>query len=104
MENSSLFGAVMKRQDCQKTFASYLELCIHEYFTEDRVRSAIEQLRAERDEELAESFAYKHSIDETYTLDMEEVEQNLEVIYDFLKKRPDGISRECQELFGIVLE
>lgn len=104
MEDSSLFGAVMKRQDCQKTFASYVELCIHEYFAEDKVRTAIEQLRSERDGELAESFAYKHGMDETYTLDMDEVERNLEVIFDFLKKRPDGMRSELQKLFGIVIE
>lgn len=104
MEQSSLFGAVMKRPDCRERFAHYMELCINEYFTEEKVRSAVEQLRSERDGELEESFVYKQSIDETYTMDMEEVEQNLEVLYDFVKKRPRMMKEQLQELFGISVE
>ncbi len=103
MEESPLFGAVMKRPDMQEKFAEYMRLCIDEYFTEDRVRAAVEKLCAERDGELAESFAYKHSIDETYTLDMDEVERNKAVIYDFVEKRPEMIRQQMQELFGIEL-
>ena len=103
MEQSPLFGAVMKRPDMQEKFAEYMKLCINEYFTEDRVRAAVEKLCAERDGELAESFAYKHSIDETYTLDMDEVEQNKQVIYDFVEKRPELIRHQVKELFGIEI-
>lgn len=103
MEESPLFGAVMKRPDMQKKFAEYMGSCIDEYFTEDRVRAAIEKLCAERDGEMAESFAYKHSIDETYTLDMDEVEGNKAVIYDFVEKRPEMMRQQMQELFGIEL-
>lgn len=98
MEESSLFGAVMQRQDCRERFAYYMERCMNEYFTEERVRSAIEQLQAERDEELTRSFAYKQSIDETYTLGMDEVEDNIEVIYDFVRKRPDIIQAQLETL------
>jgi inorganic pyrophosphatase len=104
MEESSLFGAVMKRTDCQERFAKYLQLCIQEYFTEEKVQAAIDQLKSERDQELAESFDYKHSVDETYTLDMEEVEQNLEVIRQFVERRPEMIRQEVQELFGITMD
>ena len=103
MEQNPLFGAVMKRPDMQEKFAKYIELCIKKYFTEDRVRAAVEKLCEERDGELAESFAYKHSIDETYTMDMEEVERNKEVIYDFVEKRPEMMRQQIQELFGIKL-
>lgn len=103
MEQNPLFGAVMKRPDMQEKFAKYIELCIKEYFTEERVRAAVEKLCAERDGELAESFAYKHSIDETYTMDMEEVERNKAVIYDFVEKRPEMMRQQIQELFGIKL-
>ena len=103
MEQNSLFGAVMKRPDMQEKFAKYIELCIKEYFTEDRVRAAVEKLCGERDGELAESFAYKHSIDESYTMNMDDVEQNKEVIYDFVEKRPEMMRQQIQELFGIEL-
>ena len=103
MEQNPLFGAVMKRSDMQEKFAEYIELCIKEYFTEDRVRAAVEKLCGERDGELAESFAYKHSIDESYTMDMDDVEQNKEVIYDFVEKRPEMMRQQLQELFGIEL-
>ena len=103
MEESPLFGAVMKRTDMQEKFAEYTKLCINEYFTEERVRAAVEKLCAERDSELAESFAWKHSIDETYTMDMEDVEQNKAVIYDFVEKRPEMMRQQLQELFGIEL-
>lgn len=103
MEQNPLFGAVMKRPDMQKKFAKYIELCIKEYFTEDRVRVAVEKLCGERDSELAESFAYKHSIDESYTMNMDDVEQNKEVIYDFVEKRPEMMRQQIQELFGIEL-
>ncbi len=103
MEQNPLFGAVMKRPDMQKKFAKYIELCIKEYFTEDRVRAAVEKLCGERDGELAESFAYKHSIDESYTMNMDDVEQNKEVIYDFVEKRPEMMRQQIQELFGIEL-
>ncbi|MCD8197996.1 MAG: CotH kinase family protein [Lachnospiraceae bacterium] len=104
MEESSLFGAVIKRTDMQEKFAYYIEKCIYEYFTEDKVRAAVEQLKSERDGELAESLAYKQSIDETYTLNMEEIEANIEVIYDFVEKRPDIMREELRELFGIEIE
>ena len=103
MEQNPLFGAVMKRPDMQEKFAKYIELCIKEYFTEDRVRVAVEKLCGERDSELAESFAYKHSIDESYTMNMDDVEQNKEVIYDFVEKRPEMMRQQIQELFGIEL-
>ena len=103
MEQNPLFGAVMKRPDMQEKFAKYIELCIKEYFTEGRVRAAVEKLCGERDGELAESFAYKRSIDATYTMDMEEVERNKEVIYDFVEKRPEMMRQQVQELFGIKL-
>lgn len=101
MDEASLFGAVMQRQDMQEKFAEYMETCIQDYFTPEKVRAAMEQLCAERDGELEESFAYKQSVDETYTLDMDEVEQNKEVIYDFVERRPALIAQELQELFGI---
>ena len=103
MEQNPLFRAVMKRSDMQEKFAEYIELCIKEYFTEDRVRAAVEKLCGERDGELAESFAYKHSIDESYTMDMDDVERNKEVIYDFVEKRPEMMRQQIQELFGIKL-
>ena len=103
MEQNPLFGAVMKRPDMQEKFAKYIELCIKEYFTEDRVRAAVEKLCGERDSELAESFAYKHSIDESYTMNMDDVERNKEVIYDFVEKRPEMMRQQIQELFGIEL-
>lgn len=103
MEQNPLFGAVMKRPDMQEKFAKYIELCIKKYFTEDRVRAAVEKLCGERDSELAESFAYKHSIDESYTMNMDDVEQNKEVIYDFVEKRPEMMRQQIQELFGIKL-
>ena len=103
MEQNPLFGAVMKRPDMQEKFAKYIELCIKEYFTEDRVRVAVEKLCGERDSELAESFAYKHSIDESYTMNMDDVERNKEVIYDFVEKRPEMMRQQIQELFGIEL-
>lgn len=103
MEQNPLFGAVMKRPDMQEKFAKYIELCIKEYFMEDRVRAAVEKLCGERDSELAESFAYKHSIDESYTMNMDDVERNKEVIYDFVEKRPEMMRQQIQELFGIKL-
>ena len=103
MEQNPLFGAVMKRPDMQEKFAKYIELCIKEYFTENRVRAAVEKLCGERDSELAESFAYKHSIDESYTMNMDDVERNKEVIYDFVEKRPEMMRQQIQELFGIEL-
>lgn len=103
MEQNPLFGAVMKRPDMQEKFAKYIEFCIKEYFTEDRVRAAVEKLCGERDSELAESFAYKHSIDESYTMNMDDVERNKEVIYDFVEKRPEMMRQQIQELFGIEL-
>lgn len=103
MEQNPLFGAVMKRPDMQEKFAKYIELCIKEYFTEDRVRAAVEKLCGERDSELAESYAYKHSIDESYTMNMDDVERNKEVIYDFVEKRPEMMRQQIQELFGIEL-
>ena len=103
MEQNPLFGAVMKRPDMQEKFAKYIELCIKEYFTEDRVRAAVEKLCGERDSELAESFAYKHSIDESYTMNMDDVERNKEVIYDFVEKRPEMMRQQIQKLFGIKL-
>lgn len=104
MDKSSLFAAVMKRQDCRERFAYYMKLCMEEYFTEEKVRAAVEQLCSERDAELAESFAYKQSVDETYTMDMEEVEQNIGILYDFVQKRPEIMRAELEKSFGIRIE
>lgn len=101
MEEASLFGAVMQREDMQELFAGYIGQCIQEYFTEEKVRDAMDQLCAERDGELEESLAYKQSIDETYTLNMDEVEKNKEVIYDFVERRPAIMAQEIWNLFGI---
>lgn len=101
IEQDSLFRAVIQRTDMQKKFAEYLRLCICEYFTKDRVYGEIQKLKEQRDGELSESLAYKQSIDENYTLNMEEVERNIEVIYDFVEKRPALIQKEVLELFGI---
>ena len=101
MEEASLFGAVMQREDMQELFAGYIGQCIQEYFTEEKVRDAMDQLCAERDGELEESLAYKQSIDETYTLNMNEVEKNKEVIYDFVERRPAIMAQEIWNLFGI---
>ena len=91
----------MQREDMQELFAGYIEHCIQEYFTEEKVRDAMVQLWAERDGELEESLAYKQSIDETYTLNMNEVEKNKEVIYDFVERRPAIMAQEIWNLFGI---
>jgi len=99
LESSSLFRALMQRQDMQEKFVSYLQLCMDEYFTEEKVHLAVESLKRVRDKELAENLAYKKSQDETYSLDMETIEQNIQVIYDFVKKRPEMIRREIKELF-----
>lgn len=104
MEESSLFGALMKRVDCQERFAYYLGLCMDEYFTQESVHEAVACLKEERDRELSESLAYKQSIDETYTLNMEEVERNIDVIYDFVEKRPETMRDQVRELFGIEME
>ncbi len=104
MDKSSLFAAVMKRQDCRERFAYYMKLCMEEYFTEEKVLAAVEQLCSERDAELAESFAYKQSVDETYTMDMEEVEQNIGILYDFVQKRPEIMRAELEKSFGIRIE
>ncbi len=101
MEEASLFGAVMQREDMQELFAGYIGQCIQEYFTEEKVRDVMDQLCAERDGELEESLAYKQSIDETYTLNMNEVEKNKEVIYDFVESRPAIMAEEIWNLFGI---
>ncbi len=104
MDESPLFAAVMKRQDCRERFAYYMKLCMEEYFTEDKVRTAVEQLCSERDAELAESFAYKQSVDETYMMGMEDVEQNIEVLYEFVRKRPEIMKAELEKSFGIRTE
>lgn len=104
MEDSPLFGAVMQREDCQQRFAHYMKLCMEEYFTMERVQAAVEQLQSERDGELRETFAYKQSIDPTYTMDMEEVENNIGILYDYVKKRPAIMRAETEALFGMRLE
>lgn len=36
-------------------------------------------------------------------MNMDDVEQNKEVIYDFVEKRPEMMRQQIQELFGIEL-
>lgn len=103
LDANELFAAVMQRQDCQELFAYYIEKCIYEYFTEERVRTAIEELKAVRDQELQESIEYKKGQDETYSMSMESIEANLEVIYDFVEKRPAMMREQMQDLFGIEI-
>jgi len=104
LDMNDLFAAVMKRRDMQERFAFYMEKCIHEYFTEERVHAAIEKLRAMRDQELEENIAYKKSLDETYSMTMEAIEENIQVIYDFVEKRPDMVKEEVQRLFQLEIE
>ncbi|MCI8821077.1 MAG: hypothetical protein HFI15_00940 [Lachnospiraceae bacterium] len=104
MEENSLFGAVMKRRDMQERFAFYLDQCIQEYFTEERVREAVRALQELRDQELSESIAFKKSQDETYALTMEEIGNNIEIIYDFVETRPEDIREQMETLFGIRME
>lgn len=104
LEGNSLFGAVMKRPDMQERFAYYIKRCIQEYFTEERVRQAVTELRRVRDRELSESIAFKKSEDAGYVLTMEDIEENIEVIYEFVRNRPDDIRAQMEALFGIRLE
>lgn len=104
LDGNSLFAALMQRKDMQERFAFYMEKCIHEYFTEERVREAIEELKVLRDKELSENIAYKKRLDENYALNMESVEANIEIIYEFLKERPDMMKEEVLNLFGIRLD
>ncbi|MDO4261063.1 MAG: CotH kinase family protein [Eubacteriales bacterium] len=104
LDGNRLFAAVMERKDMQERFAWYMEQCISDYFTEEKVRSAVEELKAARDQELQANIDYKKSQDETYSLSMESIEENIDVIYDFVQKRPDMIRRQFEELYGITLE
>lgn len=104
LEMNELFAAVMQRKDMQEKFSQYMGKCIHEYFTEERVHEAIEQLRKMRDKELQENISYKKSLDETYSMTMEAVADNIEVIYDFVENRPDMVRDEVRELFGIAID
>lgn len=101
LDGNDLFGAVMQREDMQERFAYYMERCIGEYFTEGRVRQAIEKLRSVRDEELAASIAWKKIQDPEYSMTMESIEQNMEVIDTFVKERPEDIREQLETLFGI---
>ncbi len=99
-----LFAAVMKRTDMQERFAYYLEQCIQNYFTEEKVTAAIEQLKALRDQELEANIEQKKSQDPTYSMSLENIDQNIEVIYDFVQQRPDMIRQQMQELYGIYMK
>ena len=57
-----------------------------------------------RDQELSESIAFKKSQDETYALTMEEIGNNIEIIYDFVETRPEDIREQMETLFGIRME
>ncbi len=101
MDGNELFAAVMRRTDMQQKFAAYIENCIREYFTEGKVRAAVGKLKALRDRELSENIRYKKKQDESYSLSMESVEENIEVIYAFVKRRPQMMRAELKTLFGI---
>ncbi len=101
MDGNDLFAAVMRRKDMQERFAGYMERCICEYFTEDRVRQAIADLRRARDAELEASIAWKKSQDAEYSMTMESIEQNMEVIYEFVEERPEDIREQLETLFDI---
>ena len=68
LDGNKLFAAVMKRTDMQERFAYYLEQCIQNYFTEEKVTAAIEQLKALRDQELEANIEQKKSQDPTYSM------------------------------------
>lgn len=101
MDGNDLFAAVMQRRDMQERFAGYMERCISEYFTEDRVRQAIADLRRARDAELDASITWKKSQDAEYSMTMESIEQNMEVIYEFVEERPEDIREQLETLFDI---
>ncbi len=104
LDASSLFQALMKRQDVQEQFVSELQLCMDEFFTEKRVHEVIDGLKKERNGELAASLAYKQGQNPEYTFNMDMIEDNIEVIYDFVEKRPAQIRQEVKELFHIDMQ
>ena len=104
LDGNKLFAAVMKRTDMQERFAYYLEQCIQNYFTEEKVTADIEQLKALRDQELEANIEQKKSQDPTYSMSLENIDQNIEVIYDFVQQRPDMIRQQMQELYGIYMK
>ena len=65
------------------------------------MRAAVGKLKALRDRELSENIRYKKKQDESYSLSMESVEENIEVIYAFVKRRPQMMRAELKTLFGI---
>ncbi|MBR5510167.1 MAG: CotH kinase family protein [Lachnospiraceae bacterium] len=103
LEEDELLEAVLQRDDMQKKFVNYLGLCMNEYFTMERVRSVITELQNERDHELLENIIYKSAREEGYTLTMESIASNIDIIYEFVEKRPDIIRKEVKELFGISM-
>ena len=78
--------------------------CIQNYFTEEKVTAAIEQLKVLRDQELEANIEQKKSQDPTYSMSLENIDQNIEVIYDFVQQRPDMIRQQMQELYGIYMK
>ena len=74
------------------------------YFTEEKVTAAIEQLKALRDQELEANIEEKKSQDPTYSMSLENIDQNIEVIYDFVQQRSDMIRQQMQELYGIYMK
>ena len=37
-------------------------------------------------------------------MSLENIDQNIEVIYDFVQQRPDMIRQQMQELYGIYMK
>ena len=66
--------------------------------------AAIEQLKALRDQELEANIELKKSQDPAYSMSLENIDQNIEVIYEFVQQRPDMIRQQLQELYGISIE
>ena len=104
-----LFGAVMKRPDMQERFAQYyLEHCIQELFYRGQSprgcrRTTLKATAGSANWQL--SIAYKRRVSDPSRIrcHMEDVDQNKEVIYDFVQQRPDMIRQQMQELYGIEL-
>ena len=108
---SPLLDALLKREDCRQHFIERTLYYLEEAVSYEKVSDVLEQLQAERDEEL--DYYLKHlellkdkdkSLAKTIGVTADSVKRQIDTILRFAEYRPQFVKQQLNQLFDCGLE
>lgn len=102
---SPLLAALLKREDCRQYFLDRMTFYMEEAVTYDRVKSLVDELRAECDAEMPYYYDYLQEVRKTNPVIwtyIEHREKSINTILLFAQLRPEYMKQQLNELLGYL--